>query len=266
MKKAVIGIASAALATLLMARGAMGQCCGDCNGDGQVTIDEIITAVTRALNGCENDGVCNASTCGAHLAQCQSALSTCQSQSGGQQFPATGQTTCWGTSDNVIACGGTGQDGEIQAGGALAYVDNGDGTISDVNTHLMWEKKSADGGIHDQSNTYVWADAFSTFIGGLNAGAGFAGHTDWRLPNVKELQSILNYENVGPAVSAAFNADCAAGCTVTTCSCTESSFYWSSTTFASGPSGAWWVFFSNGDVGTSGKISNFSVRAVRSDL
>ena len=268
MKKAVVGITSAALATLLMAGGAMGQCCGDCNGDGQVTIDEIIKAVNRALNGCENDGVCNASiaTCSTQLAQCQSALSTCQSQSSGQQFPATGQTTCWDTNGNVIACSGTGQDGQIQAGGALAYVDNGDGTITDLNTHLMWEKKSADGSIHDQSNTYVWADAFSTFIGGLNAGAGFAGHTDWRLPNVKELQSILNYENVGPAVSAAFNANCGAGCTVTTCSCTQSSFYWSATTYAGGPGGAWWVFFSNGDVGTSGKISNFYVRAVRSGL
>ncbi|MFI5399236.1 MAG: DUF1566 domain-containing protein [Candidatus Binatia bacterium] len=42
--------------------------------------------------------------------------------------------------------------------------------------------------------------------------------------------------------------------------------YWSATTYASGPGGAWWVFFSNGDVGTSGKISNFYVRAVRSGL
>lgn len=266
MNGAVVGITSAVLALLLTAGGAVGQCCGDCNGDGMVTVDEIITAVNRALAGCSDDGICSMASCAGQLATCQSDLATCRAQSSGQRFPATGQTTCWDTNGNVIACSGTGQDGQIQAGGVLAYVDNGDGTISDLNTHLMWEKKSADGSIHDQNNSYVWADAFSTFIGGLNAGGGFAGHTDWRLPNVKELQSILNYENVGLAVSTPFNANCGAGCTVTTCSCTQSSFYWSATTYASGPGGAWWVFFSNGDVGTSGKISNFDVRAVRSGL
>jgi len=261
-----IRMTCAALAMLLIAGGAMGQCCGDCNGDGEVTVDEIITAVNHALTNCSDDGICSMSSCPAQLITCQNDLASCKAQSGGRRLPATGQTTCWDSNGGVIACSGTGQDGEIQAGGALTYIDNGDGTISDLITNLMWEKKSADGSIHDQSNTYIWADAFSSFIGGLNAGTGFAGHTDWRLPNVKELQSILNYENVGLAVSTPFTANCGAGCSVTTCSCTQSNFYWSATTYASGPGGAWWVFFSNGDVGTSGKVSNFYVRAVRSGV
>jgi hypothetical protein len=223
------------------------QCCGDCNGDGQVTVDELVKAVNRALGSCQDDGIC--------------------SQSSGQRFPATGQTTCWDTNGNVIACSGTGQDGQIQAGGALAYVDNGDGTISDLNTHLMWEKKSQDGSIHDQSNVYPWADAFGTFIGGLNANGGFAGHTDWRLPNVKELQSIINYQNVDPAVSAAFNVNCAPGCTVTTCSCTQSGLYWSATSYVPGPFVAWVVGFLNGDVTFIGFKPIFTyVRAVRGGL
>ena len=45
----------------------------------------------------------------------------------------------------VIPCAGTGQDGDIQAGATLSYTDNGDGTITDNNTGLMWEKKSDDG-------------------------------------------------------------------------------------------------------------------------
>ena len=49
-------------------------------------------------------------------------------------------------------------------------------------------------------------------IAGLNSTA-FAGYTDWRLPNVKELQSIVNYENVIPAVSPAFNTGCEPACT-----------------------------------------------------
>jgi hypothetical protein len=250
MKRAAVGITGLALAAMLVVvpRGAQSQCCGDCNGDGLVTVDEIITAVNRALGS----GICT--------------------QPGGQRFPASGQTTCWDEHGNVIACSGTGQDGQIQAGGALAYVDNGDGTISDLNTHLMWEKKSADGSIHDKSNEYVWAAAFSTFIGGLNAAGGFTGHTDWRLPNAKELQSIVNYENVDLAVSAAFNANCVLGCTVTTCSCTQSdiytqsAIYWTATTLAHLPTDAWDVNFTNGSVSFSSKTYSTYARAVRGGL
>jgi hypothetical protein len=48
-----------ALAALL-ARGAAAQCCGDCNADGEVTINELITAVNRALTVCSDDGICGA--------------------------------------------------------------------------------------------------------------------------------------------------------------------------------------------------------------
>src|SRR5919198_2193305 len=44
---------------------------------------------------------------------------------------------------------------------ALAYVDNGDGTITDSNTGLVWEKKSADGTIHEKDMTYIWSNAFA---------------------------------------------------------------------------------------------------------
>ena len=89
----------------------------------------------------------------------------------------------------------------------------------------MWEKKSNDRSIHDVDDEYTWDDAFAMHVATLNtrcakdetvtcavntdceavAGAGrfcgFARRQDWRLPNVKELQSIVSYQNGNPAVS-----------------------------------------------------------------
>jgi hypothetical protein len=180
---------------------------------------------------------------------------------GSSCLPATGQTTCWDSSGNSIACAGTGQDGDLQKGAALAYTDNGDGTITDNNTGLVWEKKSSDGGIHDKSATYSWASTF-TLIGQLNT-MNFAGHNDWRVPNVRELESIIDHDIDGPAVTGAFNNNCMTGCTVTTCSCTGSGVSWSSTTYIPSPAEAWVLNFGAGEVFPSGKSNNHFVRAVR---
>jgi hypothetical protein len=204
-----------------------------------------------------------------------------------QKFPATGQTTCYDSEGNVIACAGTGQDGDILAGAPLRYKDNGNGTITDKNTDLTWEKKSDDGTIHDVDNTYTWENAFAVHVSTLNnsckndatvdcsvngdadcAGVGgkcgFAGKRDWRVPNVRELASISNYENVNPAVSAAFNTNCVASATVLTGSCTATSlFYWSSTSDTGTPSNAAGVHFLNGSVPYAAKSDPIHVRAVR---
>ena len=184
----------------------------------------------------------------------------------GCPLPATGQTTCWDSSRNVIPCAGTGQDGELRKGAPLAYVDNGNGTVTDLNTGLVWEKLSDDGTVHDKDNLYTWADAFTAHVATLN-GMSFAGHTDWRLPNVRELQSIVDYQTINPAVASAFNNNCSRGCQATTCSCTASGDYWSSTSSVSDPSGAWYVTFSYGRVDafgrSGGKSSAAFVRAVR---
>lgn len=159
----------------------------------------------------------------------------------GQRFPATGQTTEYRSGD----------DGDIQAGATLSYRDKGNGTITDRNTRLVWEKKSDDGSIHDRNNTYTWDEAFDVHVftlnntcakdetvdcsangnadcaaAGVGGKCGFAGKRDWRVPNVKELQSIVNYQFVIPAVSDAFKTPCASGSTVLTGSCTAASFYW----------------------------------------
>jgi hypothetical protein len=223
---------------------------------GEATCQANLNTCNAGLGTCTtNLNVSNAS-----LVTCTTALNTCNAAlAAAQQVPATGQTTSFAAGD----------DGAIQAGATLSYTDNGDGTITDNNTKLLWEKKSDDGSIHDRDTNYEYGHALTVHIAGLNAGGGFAGHTDWRLPNVKELQSIVNYEIIGDvAVSPEFNTGCVASCTVLTCSCTAGTYYWSSTTVPFSPTTAWIVgfnFISQG-VDAVNKTGTLRVRAVRGGL
>lgn len=170
---------------------------------------------------------------------------------------ATGQTTCYDSDGNVIACAGTGQDGALQKGVARSYTDNGDGTITDNATGLMWEKLTnpGDGSIHDWNNVYTWADAFAVKIAALNTPSCFAGHCDWRLPNINELQTLADYGGAGPAIDPAFNSGG---------SFTQIYFYWSSTTYAYVYHAyAWFVNFFDGSVFADIKTRGLFVRAVR---
>jgi hypothetical protein len=189
-----------------------------------------------------------------------------------QGFPESGQTVVYGADKNDGIAGEVAvpDDGTVQAGQSLAYVDHGDGTITDMATGLMWEKKSDDGGLHDADNSYGWSgngsqETIWDWLEDVNAegGTGFAGHTDWRIPNVKELQSLVSYGRVNPAVEPAFHTACTGGCTVLSCSCTRSTVYWSSSTVAGDPTLAWYLDFFDGFVGAGGKTDTFAVRGVR---
>jgi len=178
--------------------------------------------------------------------------------------PKTGQVTGYGA----------GSDGDLQTGAARSFTDNGDGTITDDANGLMWEKKTDDGSIHDKDDLYTWGmtsdpytmngTAVTVFLATLNAGGGFAGYTDWRIPNRFELETLLNLETASPpAVHSAFNAGCVPNCTSSTCSCTAGSNYWTSSTYRPTPSDAWLVFFMDGSPFPGSKSSNRFVRAVR---
>jgi hypothetical protein len=227
----------------------------------KTVIDEHSDNITTALGGGGLDD------CTTELPQCQSDLAACLAST----LPAvrllkTGQTGCYDGGGNGIACAGTGQDGDLQKGVVRSYTDNGDGTVTDNQTGLTWEKKSDDGSIHDKDDVYFWSDAFTVFIAGLNT-ANFAGHNDWRLPNRFELESLFDLTGGNPAVDASFNNNCISGCLVANCSCTQpDSEYWSSTSLAPTPFFAW-VVFSNGGVNFDHKtFSTASVRAVRGGL
>jgi hypothetical protein len=144
-------------------------------------------------------------------------------------------------------------------GPALSYTDNGDGTITDNNTLLMWEKKVAGGSLgtcltdlHGVDSECTWAEATGSWIAAINA-ANLGGHNDWRLPNVKELQSIVDYSKPfpGPTVVSSFPG------------VTFADDYWSSTTIAGGSSIARSVNFGDGGVNGDMKINALRVRAVR---
>jgi len=116
------------------------------------------------------------------------------------------------------------------------YIDNGDGTVTDIDTCLTWQKDTAPG-------TYTWEQALA-YCENLE----LAGHKDWRLPNKNELQSIVDYNRYNPSVDPVFYN-------------TSSNRYWSSTSGAT--DAAWRIGFQDGFVGGSSKWSAFYVRAVR---
>jgi len=70
----------------------------------------------------------------------------------------------------------------------LSFTDNGDGTVTDNITGLMWQK--ADGG-------EMTADSSVNYVKNLR----LAGYSDWRLPTCVELFSINNYDNINPALN-----------------------------------------------------------------
>ncbi len=188
---------------------------------------------------------------------------------GPQFFPATGQKITYPADKNGAPASAVQDDGAVQAGAAFSYFDNGDGTITDFNTGLMWEKKGDNGGLHDEDLFFPWsnaaADTIWDWLDQVNAegGTGLAGYDDWRIPNVKELMSLIDYNRTAPAVDPAFETDCIEGCTVTECSCVAPASYWSSTSLRSFPSHSWHVSFEFGYVEEIDRTTEYFVRAVR---
>jgi hypothetical protein len=193
--------------------------------------------------------------CPAELASCAASLEACL----GACTPAgtriaTGQTTCYDATGAPAACTGTGQDGELQKGRQRSYVDNGDGTVSDERTGLTWEQLTDDGSIHDWDDRYGFDDAVSAKLPALNTPPCFAGHCDWRIPNVNELQTLLDYgtPHTAPKVSAPFEASCVPGCGGVGCGCTPAAATLTSTVYVGQPLSSftymWIVWFNSGTI------------------
>jgi hypothetical protein len=135
--------------------------------------------------------------------------------------PKTGQTSCWDENGNPIDCEGTGQDGELQKGLQWPdprFTDNGDGTVTDNLTGLIWLKNANCFGWIDWNDALEASNNLAAGQCGLNDGSGSG---DWRLPNISELHSLIDHDNYDPALPSSHPFISV-----------HESYYWSSTTSA----------------------------------
>lgn len=113
-------------------------------------------------------------------------------QAGAYAVPDTGQTKCYGTTGTEISCAGTGQDGEYSIN-HMTYTDNGNGTVTDNVTGLMWQKEddNKDYNPYLASGTYhaYYNPSSQSVCGSLSLG----GYSDWRLPTIKELIDLTDF-------------------------------------------------------------------------
>ena len=165
---------------------------------------------------------------------------------------ATGQTTSYAAGD----------DGEYQLGcrpGVYppwaskgfnrGFTHNGDGTVTDNLTGLIWLKNA------NCFGSRTWTDALSDANGLASGSCGLTDGSsagDWRLPNVNELSSLVDRAQTGPALPAGhpFTG-------------VQSNDYWSSTTYAPSASYAWYVSLHYGYVNLDVKTDTHYVWPVR---
>lgn len=156
--------------------------------------------------------------------------------------PKTGQTTSYATGD----------DGDLEVGVAWPtprFTDNSDGTVTDNLTGLIWLKNANCWGKQNWATSIVSANALSSGECGLGDGSS-AG--DWRLPNVRELQSLIDYGKYNPALP---DGHPFTG--------VQPTHYWSSTTHAFSWSLAWNVNLNDGYVDIDSKTDTDYVWPVR---
>lgn len=168
---------------------------------------------------------------------CLSTISFGQIVKSMKRLPDTGQNTSYTST--------FGEDNDFSIN-APFFIDNGDGTITDTITGLMWQK--LDGGEMTIENAVIYSDTLT-----------LSGYTDWRLPTAQEGFSILNHQNVNPSIDQ------------NVFSLTLAEYWWTSEFQANDPTKVW-VTNSGGGVGnhpknetiSAGGTKRFHVRAVRS--
>jgi len=131
------------------------------------------------------------------------------------------------------------------------FTENGDGTVTDTVTKLVWKRcsegLSGDSCEKGEPLTFSWQEALKAA-----AESRCNGQNDWRLPDIKELNSIIERQCTMPAINEiVFPA-------------TPTMSFWSATPYAGNPAYAWNVYFPYGISDGNSKSYRFFVRLVRS--
>ena len=170
----------------------------------------------------------------------------------GSGLPDTGQTTCF-DAVNPIGCPPPGnplaQDASYNStASSPSYTLNGvspNQTTTDNRTGLMWAADGVDAGCNN-GNLLISTEALA-YCEGLS----FAGYSDWRLPNIKELFSITKLEGGTPFINITYFPG------------TVSDYYWSSTTYVVMPNTAMAVKFTEATITYVAKNNAVRLRCVR---
>ncbi len=155
------------------------------------------------------------------------------------RVPATGQTISYWPGD----------DGDLQTGVQWPeprFLDNGDLTVTDSLTGLMWTKNA------DLCGKITWEDALD-FCNNLD----HAGYDDWHLPNMRELHSLMDFSESSPALHESHPFE-------DVHTSFQNNLYWSSSTNSYHSVCAWYVDMARGGVRFCQKIETNYVWAVRS--
>ena len=135
------------------------------------------------------------------------------------------------------------------------FRDNGDGTVTDTRTKLTWMRCPL--GMQWKGDTcsdvaipHEWQDAQRS-VKQFNAKGGFAGEQDWRLPELKELEGIVEHRCIDPSINLEiFPA-------------TPSTGFWSATRDKDYDKGAWLVYFLHGKSYMGNIQQEWNIRLVR---
>lgn len=152
-------------------------------------------------------------------------------------------------------CTGTGQDGEIRAGVRWPdprFADNGDGTVRDNLTGLIWLKNADPFGFRPWQEALDECNKLSSGHYGLSDDSQPG---DWHLPNIKEIESLVDYNRAGPCLPDGWDQ---------VFENVRPSSYWTSTSVAEAPTEAMFIILGVGPAIFESKEHPFFVWPVRS--
>ncbi|SEM24258.1 Fibronectin type III domain-containing protein [Syntrophus gentianae] len=233
---------------------------GSCKGGNPAYIGTALNSVHKGLLSsmkfyyrlCYKDNLGNTSQYSGNPVTCTPKANV----SGAYDLPDTRQTACYDQNGTVITC--PAQDQSLAQDGSydipLSYTDNGNGTVTDNNTGLIWQKR-------DDGRRYNWYRASGTYHKTYNPSSYntcgqllLGGYSNWRLPSKIELMTLVDYgiSNSSPKINTTYFPD-------------TKDDYLTVTSFAGDIEKSWIVGFGNGGIAPTSKAKESSVRCVRGE-